>query len=145
MTYATRADIEARFGKVNVETWANLDNADPDAPEVAGEITARIDRAIEVATARIDDAFRGSRFKVPLEPTAGNQLVGITEVCAALAGTWLYESRGIDEQDEDGRPFNRLATHRRWAERQIGRYLREVERMPAQTVIDGPRAPFIVG
>jgi hypothetical protein len=97
--YCTRSDIEDAFGIGNVLAWADLDN---DADET--KIEARIDRAIAVADARIDDTLRTSdvSFQLPLTSTT------LTDVAAVLTGYWLSRSRGTRELDDNGKPISRL-------------------------------------
>lgn len=114
MSYATRDDIEAQFGAVNVATWADLDE-DSDA----GKITARITRALEAADQQIDDALRGGPYEVPI--TAAGAVVTLRDIATRLAAVWLYESRGVQESDDNGRPIHRLSWHRQEAERQLTR------------------------
>ena len=115
--YCTRTDIENLFGVRNVAIWSNLDSTATGADE------SRITAAIAHATAWINDRFRGGRFTIPLANSASATPDAIRDLAARLAGVWLYESRGVDEQDEEGRPINRLGFHRRYVERQVLRYI----------------------
>lgn len=109
MAYATREELELLFGKSNVEKWADLENE-----EDAGHITTRIDRAIKHADNRVDSMLRRSRFRVPLSPVPDV----IVDIATRLAGVWLYESRGVqDWNEETGRPAHKLQWHKQEAER----------------------------
>lgn len=119
MAYCTQSDIEQIFGVRNVATWSNLDNSSTSADG------PRINAAIEYARTWLDDRFAGGRYQLPLTTDGSNVPSTIRDLAARLAGVWLYESRGMDEQDENGRPFNRLAFHRRYVERQVLRFISE--------------------
>lgn len=138
MGYANRTDIEHLFGKANVQTWADLDN-DGDAQAIQD----RIDTALAFADSFIDDRFRRSKYAVPLKPEAGATLDQITDVAARLAGWWLYANRGQDEQDIENRPYNRMDTHFRRAQRAIDRYLAGKDTLPAIRADDTGEAPFV--
>ena len=111
MPYCTREHIELKFGTANVAQWADLNNN-----EDAGEITAAIDDAIESADAQIDDTLRDSRYAVPIVPLSGTEVRTIRDISRMLAGSILYDNRGTFDSDDEGRPFNRMAVHRREAE-----------------------------
>jgi len=96
MTYIVRADIEAVYGRDNVSKWADLNNNND-----AGEITARVDRAIAVAGDELDSRLRRSQYRVPLEGVTGTLPYVVKDMVATLAGVWLYESRGVVDA-EDG-------------------------------------------
>ena len=109
VVYATRADIEAVFGTINVEKWADLNNE-----KVSADIAARITSAIAVATAYIDDRLRdGTPYTFPL--AAGLVVpTTIVDICAKWAGVWLYESRGIADTDEKE---HRLTHHKEYVDK----------------------------
>lgn len=117
MSYATKSDIENIFGTANVLRWSNLSTnattADAD----------RIGLAIAVAEGQINDAFRGSRYAVPLRGTAGLP-AAVRDWAAKLAGVWLYESRGFKDgaaaEDDDK---NRVRRHRTDAMTDMRAYL----------------------
>lgn len=84
----------------NVTTWADLDN---DAN--ASKITARIARAIVVAEDQVNAWLRGGAYAIPFSgaPTM------IEDICAVLAGVWLYDARGVAEYGVgDGKVQHRL-------------------------------------
>ena len=95
--YATREDVEAIFGSSNVAKWADMDNLG-----LEETITARINAALQYAAAQIDSRLGVSGFTVPLELIDGGDEypVVIVNLAAALAGVWLYESRGIEDKGE---------------------------------------------
>lgn len=110
MAYCTRANIEGRFGVDNINKWADLDNAGSTT-----DVTARINAAIAAAEDDIDTTLRGGPYVIPF---AGTPPVTIRDLCADLAGVWLYESRGVVDFDpETGRPHHRLQWHRKNAKR----------------------------
>lgn len=101
IVYATRSDVEDVFGVVNVDKWADLDDDDD-----AGKITARITRAILVATARVDDFLRGGPYTIQFTAPI---VVPIVDITAKFAGTWLYAARGVADFDEEiGKAQDRL-------------------------------------
>lgn len=136
MSYCTRSDIEDLFGPVNVAKWADLDN-----DQTAAAITARIERAIVVSSAKINDRLRGGPYLLPIvgdPPTLVN-------LCASLAGLWLYESRGVqDFSPETGVPMHRL----RWFSEQAEKTLRDLRagvlRLDATLAGYGTTAPIVV-
>lgn len=92
MAYCVRSDIEDRFGVDNVSTWSDLDN-----DEDSGKITARIARAIVVAEDMINTLLRGGVYSVPFSSVP----VMVVDVCAVLAGVWLYDARGVADYDAE--------------------------------------------
>lgn len=134
--YIGRSNIEARFGTANVATWADMDN---DGSEDAGRIAA----AIAYAEDTIDDRLRDSIYTTPLSAT-GSSMLWIEDIAARLAGVWLYESRGVDDVDEFGRPQHKLSAHREQAMRDLERILRGEVRLQLAREVNGPTAPRIV-
>lgn len=112
MPYCTQANIESVFGDTNVAKWADMDN---DGSADSG----RIDRAISVADAMIDDVCRLTGLKIPVQNAAGSTPTTIEELSANLAGVWLYEARGVMDFSEGGEPNHRLAWHRHNARRTL--------------------------
>lgn len=108
--YCTQADIETTFGQFNVSKWADRDN-DGDGTKIA----ARIARALEVGASKVDDALRGGRYALPFSDPVP---IVIREAAAKLAGVWLYEGRGL-EDNGDGQPLHRLSAVRRDAEKDL--------------------------
>ncbi len=92
MSYCERTDIEALFGRKNTAAWADLDGN-----ENTTAIAARITAAIAYADGEIDDTLRHGPYAVPLTGTH----TSITDAAARLAGVWLYESRRLDDDDEN--------------------------------------------
>ncbi len=142
--YCERSDIEAVFGSENVEIWGNLNAGDVADQAVKDAITTRITLAIAHAGEVVDAAFRPSKYIVPLAKADSSTPGLIVDTVARLAGAWLYESRGTDEVDADGRPVNRYAAVRRDAMSTIdrilgGQYVIEAVQAPSVTT-----APFVV-
>ena len=135
-TYCTRSDLEALFGRSNVTKWADMDNdQDSDA------IEARIDRAIAVASARIDDRLRSGPYSLPITGSPPT----LVNLAAQLAGVWLYESRGVQDFSPDtGYPVHRLRWHTVQAEKTIREILSGVVRLNAAETHRGTTAPMIV-
>jgi len=87
---------------------------------VVDQITARINRAIEAASAEIDDRFRRSVYVIPFVPVDGAEPAvfptTLVNICATLAGVWLYEARGVQDFDPaTGSPVHRQAWKRNHA------------------------------
>ena len=119
-TYCVRSDVEATFGVQNVESWAKLQDS-----YSAANITTRITRAIAVASEEIDDVLRFAGIEIPCVDEDGSTPTTIEQICADLAGVWLYESRGVDDIDRSGNPRHKLQYH---AERAYVKLQRIAER-----------------
>jgi len=102
-TYCVKSDIEATFGVTNVEKWAKLQT-----DYTAEQIATRIARAIAVASEDIDDTLRFAGIEVPCVTEDDTTPTTIEQICADLAGVWLYESRGVDDVARDCSPNHRL-------------------------------------
>lgn len=103
MAYSTKADLENLFGKMNIKTWADLDNLED--PET---IQQRVAWAIALADERIDDRLRDSQYQLPLSPVS----VTVVDISARLAAVRLYESRGVSDA-EDSRLSQMAAAEQR--------------------------------
>ncbi len=135
--YCVRADVESVFGHHNIQKWADIENHGNGA-----HIGGRIARAIEAATAEIDDRLRGGPYLVPIAtvPTT------IRQLAARLAGVWLYESRGIEDFDEaTGRAIHRLAWHREHVDRVLKEIMAGGRRLDAALAsgVKGARVPVV--
>lgn len=113
-SYCTQSNIEATFGTNNVANWAKLSDSDS-----AATIAARITRAITVASEEIDDALRYAGMDIPCEDSDGLTPTSVEQLCADLAGVWLYESRGVDDVDPQGNPRHVLQYHAERAQRRL--------------------------
>lgn len=122
MPYATRTDLEAVYGRENVETWADLENNDVEA-----DVTARVAAALAFAEADVNNRLRGGPYVIPLTLPVETIIVDLT---AKIAGVWLYESRGIhDTNSETGVPQHKLMSHRNAATRTISELLSGRQRL----------------
>lgn len=137
MAYAVKTDVEARFGVDNVASWSNLDNDD------AATSDARVDTAISVAEARINDRFRKSRYSVPLQSGGGAVPAVVTDWAATLAGVWLQMSRSMLQDNVESPGWKRvLAT----VNAEIDQYLagtRDLDASLEQESIT-PTAPSVI-
>lgn len=105
-TYAVRSDLENIYGKKNVARWADIDN-----DGVLTTIDARINWALELSYDYVNNKLDGGMYAVPL---AGRYPMIVT--CQAhLASVYLYESRGLTNKSEDGKPIHQLEQGRDWA------------------------------
>lgn len=99
--YCSKSNIVDLFGVKNTEKWSDIDN-----DENAVTIAARIARAIDVASDDIDDQLRQSPHLIPISTPAGTTPTAIVDICAKLAGAWLYKPRGT----EDSKGIDRLSS-----------------------------------
>ena len=90
--YISRDNIEAVFGVDRVEAWASLTDDD-----TSTDITNRITEAINYAEGYFDAMFRGSQYLIPLE-ASGSSLILVQSLIATIAGSWLYNLRGMDDE-----------------------------------------------
>ena len=98
--YACDTDIWNVFGQNNIAQWSNMDGG-------YTQNDARVQAALNWADATIQSLFREyGNYIYPLAPT--NEGIIIVQYWdAVLAGTWLYESRGLRDEDDLG---NHLAS-----------------------------------
>ncbi len=102
-TYCSVADVYSRWGTVNVQKWADLDDTMTNTTMVS-----RITLAIEVTAAKMEDVVRGTRYSIPMVGMDGTTPYTIRFLNATLAGVWLYEGKGI----QDYEPNTGKAVHR---------------------------------
>ena len=105
MAYIVKADVESIFGIDNVKTWADLDN-----DQVQSKIDARVTASITTAEAMCNDRLRSGPYAIPISGTIPDT---VKDICAKLAGNWLYDARGTDDVDADGRPISKTRIHYR--------------------------------
>jgi hypothetical protein len=87
-----RQTLEDIFGPDNIVLWADLNNKQNQA-----FIERRITAAIAFANARFTELTTSG-------PVVDPDSVTVKDVIAKLAGIWLYESRGINEDDASKSP-----------------------------------------
>jgi phage gp36-like protein len=94
--YAAQSDVESQFGIDNVRAWSQLDNSQTTAD------MSRIQAALDFADAKIISTFANyGNYVSPLAPIAdGVELV--KRWAAVIAGAWLYQSRGLRDNDAEG-------------------------------------------
>lgn len=114
MSYCTAQDVYSLFGRSNVDKWADLENT-----RVRSEMDARIAVAIAWASEEVDDKLRGGPYLLPVGTGSGVPPSGsfpvpktIMDVAARLAGVWLYEARGIEDVDAEGRALHKMSWHK---------------------------------
>jgi phage gp36-like protein len=100
--YASQSDIESQFGIDNVRVWSQLDNS-----LTTADLT-RIQSALDFADAKIISTFaQFGNYATPLNPI--NEGIPLARRWAAvIAGTWLYQSRGLRDTDPLGDHIARL-------------------------------------
>jgi len=107
MSYGSAGGIEQKFGKVNADKWADLDN-DDDLVKIA----ARKAAALEFASAEIDCSLADTHYRKPFQTSSGGVPNVITDLTNTLAGCWLKDPRGQTTFDERGSPVDSLSWHR---------------------------------
>lgn len=112
--YAARADVEIIYGAQNVRKWASLDNDNDE-----DEIDRRVAWALCLATERLHNDLRGGPYSLPFAAPCRE----VTDLTARMAGTLLYDSRGITDTDSDGRPVDNLETHRKFVRNRVAEIL----------------------
>jgi len=134
--YCNRNDIELMFGRANVAQWSDLENT---ADSQLG--FTRVSRAIEVAQETIDNSLRDGRYVIPF----GSPPIAIVNIAATLAGVWLYESRGIEDFDEDtGAATHKLSGHKRMAMHTLSEIRGVKQSLDAPTTArSGATVPFV--
>jgi len=100
--YAAQSEVEAQFGIDNVRAWSQLDNAQCSAD------VARIQQALNYADGMIISTFANfGNYVTPLAPI-GTDAMLVTRWAAVIAGAWLYQSRGMRDEDSEGDHLARL-------------------------------------
>lgn len=94
-SYIAQGDIEDVFGTSNVAMWSQLDNTSTTSD------ANRIGRAITYAEHFVENRFRGGPYQIPFLSTSGT-LYQVKDWCAKLAGIWLYEHRGMRDDNASG-------------------------------------------
>jgi len=101
--YAQQSDVESQFGIDNVRVWSQLDNMQTSAD------VSRIQSALNFADAKIINTFAGyGNYLTPLTPM-GTDAAIVTHWAAVIGGAWLYQSRGLRDNDAQGDHIARLA------------------------------------
>jgi phage gp36-like protein len=131
--YATQSDVESQFGVENVRVWSQLDNSQ------TGPDVSRIQQALDYADGRLISTFANfGNYATPLAPI-GTDAALVTRWAAVFAGAWLYQSRGLRDDDSQGDHVARLQSQ---AETEMLRYrgsekLNAARRWPAATAPAG--------
>ncbi len=100
--YAAQSDIEAQFGCDNVRIWSQLDNS-----QTSADVT-RIQQALDYGDSRIISAFYNfGNYVTPLAPQ-GTDIDLVCRWAAVIAGAWLYQSRGLRDEDPHGDHISHL-------------------------------------
>jgi hypothetical protein len=106
--YTNSHQIENQFGVENVHKWLAIDERDE-----AIDYAMRYAQFINDAEDEIDDILRESgQESIPLGAEVPSL---IKRVACALAGVRAYESRGIQDVDNDRMPVNRVSFQQKWA------------------------------
>jgi hypothetical protein len=99
--YCELADMEAVFGRDNIEAWADINN-DANADDIAQQQA----RAANLATSKMNLLFRRSDYAIPF---SGTDRTITDDWTAKWAGLILYDLRGSQDMDEDGKPFHKYS------------------------------------
>jgi len=110
--YCSDDDLDARYGHINVDAWA-----DADADANAAKITARRLAARTYAGARFESRMRASPYSgsIPITDIAGNTPLVVVNINVMLAGYWLSTLRGVSDYDKEGNPLTLLSNDYREA------------------------------
>lgn len=93
MIYCTRLQVEAVFGRRNLESWADLDNnEDPDA------IAAVIDSNLDYASDEVDSDLIFGPYNIPF---VAPYPLPIVRLAALVTGIMTYDGRRITSPDKD--------------------------------------------
>ena len=134
-SYIAQSDIESCFGATNIARWSNLDNVTVTAD------TARISIAIAVAEDHVENRFRDGKYLLPFV-SRGGILYKVKDWCSKLAGIWLYEHRGLSDENEEG---NLLEAMRKNVEKEMDKYLAGEATLNAELAEAGSAgAPVVV-
>jgi len=124
MTYAVRANVEQIFGKDNVKKWADIENS-----RVSADIDAQVTWALDQANVDIDARLLGGPYSIPfVEPPEAL----ITNIAARRAGINLYDSRQIEDTDDENK--DGLTRHRNAVDSVIRAILAGTARLAIPTV-----------
>lgn len=94
--YAAQSDVESQFGIDNIRVWSQLDNS-----QTAADVS-RIQLALDYADGKIISTFMNfGNYVTPLAPI-GTDAALVTRWAAVIAGAWLYQSRGLRDDDSQG-------------------------------------------
>ncbi|MGD0771118.1 MAG: hypothetical protein ABSB42_23275 [Tepidisphaeraceae bacterium] len=100
--YAAQSDVESQFGIDNVRVWSQLDNTQTSAD------VSRIQQSLDYADGKIISTFADyGNYVTPLAPM-GTDVSLVTRWAAVIAGAWLYQSRGLRDDDGQGDHIARL-------------------------------------
>ncbi|MHA1220126.1 MAG: phage protein Gp36 family protein [Candidatus Heimdallarchaeota archaeon] len=130
--YVSQSDIENVFGVNNVIAYSNLDN---DSTTVNA---TRVQAAIEWAESYVNSRFRDGKYQIPFSSACKE----VINWCATLAGIWLYEARGLRDENEEG---NKLEEKKKEVNSEIasclaGELRLDVERHDS----NAPSAPMVI-
>lgn len=132
MAYITVQDVYTEYGEGNVKKWLTLER------DGTGNIEAKINRAIAGASAKIDDAFRGGRYSVPLSLDS-NQTELVKHWASVLAGDIIFRSRRVaisgDEQAEIDSKVGLVME-------EISKYQSGELKFSETPMCDGPTGPY---
>jgi phage gp36-like protein len=139
-------DLDDIFHQSNVNKWALLSNVDPASQAGQLEIATRRQKAVEYATAFINDRLREGAYAIPIQTSDGYVPLLLVQLCATYAGVWLYENRGtVDYNAETGQPEHRYSYKAKWVEKILDQLQGQKIRLDAvrSGTGKGTNAPFV--
>ena len=104
--FATRSDVENRYGVDNVAIMADLNN-DGNTTTIGN----RIAMALSNADAWVWGYLRKSPYsnRLPsIVDRSGSIPLELTNAAVMFAGWWLWTARGSKDYDKDGKPISHL-------------------------------------
>ena len=94
--YITQTDIENCFGATNVAQWSSYNNTTNPPVNLS-----RIAVAINYAEAFVNARMSMSPYAIPVQASDGSIPPEITDMCATLAGIWLWNSRALKQSSSN--------------------------------------------
>lgn len=134
--YITATDLNTRFGIDRITMLSNVNDLGE------GVNTTRTTAAINYAETVIDNAFRFSRYVVPLA-TSGTTLYTVKEWALQLAYAWLLEARS-DPFNPDSDVSAKIKEIREDVMKQIRACVSGQESLDAEYETGEPDAPVMV-
>ena len=131
--YIKSTDLENFFGFRNIITYSRLDGTETTRDG------NRVQAAIDYAEDYVDDRLRNGPYVIPL-PQAPSALKTIIDIVVRIAGVWLYQSRGVRDDDEN----DKMQAHRDRAEEMLNMILSGQMKLDAPRTGTQPTAMVIV-
>lgn len=131
--YGSQTDMENVFGTTNIEVYSDLENNAPAQLDLT-----RVQAASDYADDQINNFFYEGPFTVPLSFTQAWARTAARYWYAKLAGTWLYQSRGVRDDDGAAKRYVEMTAQ---VFREMAQYKSGALRLGAQRRWPSPTAP----